>query len=47
MKYYLFLLLSLLTFASCRADELEVPERPQPEQPVEGGASGYFSGKKF
>ena len=43
MKHYLFLLLTLLTFASCSANEPELPEQHQPEA---GGGSDYFSGKK-
>ena len=46
MKHYLFLLLTLLTFASCSANDPEIPEQPQPVQPGEGGGSDYFSGKK-
>lgn len=46
MKHYLFLLLMLLTFASCSANEPEKAEQPQPVQLGEGGGSDYFSGKK-
>ena len=51
MKHYVILLLTLLTFASCSANEPEMPEQPQPEQPQpvqpgEGEGSDYFSGKK-
>lgn len=45
MKHYLFLLLTLLTFTACSANEPEMPEQ-QPEQPIEGSGSNYFSGKK-
>ena len=48
MKYFLFSILTLLTFMSCSATDPEVPEQsqPRPEQPGEGGGSDYFSGKK-
>lgn len=45
MKHYLFLLLALLTFASCGANEPETPAQVAPTQP--GGGSDYFSGKKI
>lgn len=46
MKHYLFLLLTLLSFASCSANEPEMPDAPQPVQPGSGEGSDYFSGKK-
>ena len=46
MKHYIFLLLMLLAFMSCSANEPEMPEQPQPVQPGDGVGSDYFSGKK-
>lgn len=46
MKQIFLLLTSLLlTITSCSANEPEMPEQ-QPEQPIEGSGSDYFSGKK-
>ncbi len=44
MKHYLFLLLTLLAFVSCSANEPDIPD--QPVQSEEGEGSVYFSGKK-
>ena len=46
MKHYLFLLLMLVTFSSCSANEPE-QQQPQPVHPEEGVGSDYFSGKKI
>ena len=39
MKHYIFLLLMLLTFTSCSANEPEMPEQSQPVQPGEGATA--------
>ena len=43
MRHFLFLLLALLTLASCNANEPDMPDQPQAGV---GGESEYFSGRR-